>query len=98
MILTSFMVSSAELTVLVVLSHGERYGVEIMGQVSALTGREVRRIVGGLYTMLDRMERKGYIRGRWGDSGAGARRRYYAITKRGAAELLKVKQLVNSAR
>lgn len=89
------MVSSAELIVLVVLSRGDRYGVEIMDRIAALTGRKSRQIVGGLYTMLQRMEHKGLVSGRWGEAEKGARRRYYSLTRRGAAELLKVKQLVN---
>ena len=36
-----------------------------------------------LYTAFKRLEELGYISSYWGDSGAGARRRYYAITPEG---------------
>ena len=36
-----------------------------------------------LYTAFRRLEESGYITSYWGDSGAGARRRYYAITPEG---------------
>ena len=36
-----------------------------------------------LYTAFKRLEEQGYITSYWGDSGAGARRRYYAITPAG---------------
>ena len=36
-----------------------------------------------LYTAFKRLEEQGYIVSYWGDSGAGARRRYYSITPAG---------------
>ena len=36
-----------------------------------------------LYTAFKRLEELGYIASYWGDSGAGARRRYYTITPAG---------------
>jgi DNA-binding PadR family transcriptional regulator len=95
------MVSNAELTVLVVLSHGEHYGREILDRVAELTERPARLVVGGLYTLLHRMEKKGLIDGRWEDAqlddADGARRRYYSITGLGATELRKAKELIASA-
>ena len=47
--------------------------------------RSVERpaVVQGFYTAFKRLEESGYIVSYWGDSGAGARRRYYTITPAG---------------
>jgi DNA-binding PadR family transcriptional regulator len=95
------MVSQAEMTVLVVLSHGEHYGREILERTAELTGRSARLVVGGLYTLLHRMEKKGLIKGRWEeahhDDADGARRRYYSITGAGVTELRKAQDLLAQA-
>lgn len=95
------MVSQAEMTVLVVLSHGEHYGREILERIAELTGRSARLVVGGLYTLLHRMEKKGLIQGRWEeaehDDADGARRRYYSITGVGVTELRKAQDLLAQA-
>jgi DNA-binding PadR family transcriptional regulator len=89
-----------ELTILVALSHGEMYGREILNKTIELTGRRGRLAVGGLYTTLHRMEKKGLVVGRWGDDGEtsdGARRRYYLLTADGAKTISHAKSLMLAA-
>ena len=40
-----------------------------------------------MYTAFKRLEQNGLIRSYWGDEGAGARRRYYAVTEEGLLQL-----------
>ncbi|HEX9894863.1 MAG TPA: PadR family transcriptional regulator [Gemmatimonadales bacterium] len=42
---------------------------------------------GSLYPALHRLERRGWIKGRWGTSVNGRRARYYELTRRGQAQL-----------
>jgi len=65
------------------LLKSDSYGYEINKIISTLsTGRfELKEAT--LYTAFKRLEELGYIASYWGDSGAGARRRYYTITPAG---------------
>jgi PadR family transcriptional regulator len=42
---------------------------------------------GSLYPALHRLERRGWIRGRWGTSDNGRRARFYELTRKGQAQL-----------
>jgi PadR family transcriptional regulator PadR len=77
----------------------ERYGLEIIERVKALSAGEVSVPMGSLYTTLHRMEKKGLIQGRWGEevAGAGARRRYYAATGLGEQALSDMKRVLAPA-
>ena len=67
------------------LLHGDSYGYEINKVISALSSGRFELKEATLYTAFRRLEEQGYITSYWGDSGAGARRRYYAITPAGCA-------------
>ncbi len=64
------------------------YGVTIRQEIDARTGREVA--IGALYTALDRLERKGYVRSamsRATPERGGRSRRYITVTASGARAL-----------
>ncbi len=66
----------------------EAYGVSIRQQIEARTGREVSS--GAVYTALGRLERRGFVRSREGDTTpqrGGRRRKYYALLAPGADAL-----------
>ena len=65
------------------LMQADSYGYEINKVISALSGGRFELKEATLYTAFRRLEELGYITSYWGDSGAGARRRYYAITPEG---------------
>ena len=69
------------------LAKGDSYGYQINKQVHALSGGEVEMKEATLYTAFRRLENAGLIRSYWGEEGAGARRRYYAITEEGRTQL-----------
>jgi DNA-binding PadR family transcriptional regulator len=82
-----------EILILAALRGGERYGREVMEQVEALTDGRYKLALGGLYTTLHRMEKKGLIAGRWGERRSEepfAQRRYYRITGVGQKLLAEV--------
>ncbi len=65
------------------LMQADSYGYEINKVISTLSDRRFELKEATLYTAFKRLEEAGYITSYWGDSGAGARRRYYAITPSG---------------
>lgn len=65
------------------LMKADSYGYEINKIVSTLSDGQFELKEATLYTAFRRLEDAGYITSYWGDSGAGARRRYYTITPSG---------------
>jgi PadR family transcriptional regulator PadR len=64
------------------------YGVSIRREIEARTGRDVA--IGALYTSLERLERKGYLRSTMSDptpQRGGRSRRYFTLTAHGAVAL-----------
>ncbi len=75
-----------EYAVLLAVLHldPDAYAVPVRELIEERTGRPVAR--GALYTGLDRLESKGCLRSRMGDSSderGGKARRYYAVTPPG---------------
>ncbi len=65
------------------LLRGDSYGYEINKTISTISSGRFELKEATLYTAFKRLEESGYIASYWGDSGAGARRRYYTITAAG---------------
>ena len=65
------------------LMHGDSYGYSINRVIQQITQGEYELKEATLYTAFRRLEQNGFIVSYWGDSGAGARRRYYTITPAG---------------
>lgn len=65
------------------LIQSDSYGYEINKTISTLSSGRFELKEATLYTAFKRLEEAGFITSYWGDSGAGARRRYYAITPAG---------------
>lgn len=65
------------------LIQADSYGYEINKIISTLSAGRFELKEATLYTAFKRLEEAGYIASYWGDSGAGARRRYYTITPTG---------------
>jgi DNA-binding PadR family transcriptional regulator len=79
--------ASTKPIVLAILKRGESYGYEIIQQVKDITGGELDWSEPMLYPFLKRLERDGLIKSRWRLSDKGPLRKYYRLTKLGAAEL-----------
>lgn len=72
-----------EAIILARLLRGDSYGYEINKTISTLSCGRFELKEATLYTAFKRLGEQGYITSYWGDSGAGARRRYYTITPEG---------------
>lgn len=69
------------------------YGVTIRQEIEARTGREIA--IGALYTSLNRLERKGYVRSAISDptpERGGRAKRHFTLTAGGASALRRARQ------
>ena len=74
---------SAELLILSLVEDQPRHGYDI-GQLIELRSRGALRFnVASLYPLLYRLEKRGWIRGRWVEKAGQRRRRYYRLTPAG---------------
>ena len=74
---------SADLMILAVLEARQRHGYEIAKLIDDRSDGVLRFHVGSLYPMLYRMERRGWIEGKWIEKSGQRRRRYYKLTPSG---------------
>ena len=79
--------ASAEPLILALLSKGESYGYAIIQEIVERSGNQIEWTEGMLYPVLHRLERKGWVKARWGESDTGRERKYYAITTDGKKAL-----------
>ena len=77
----------AELMVLASLEDAPRHGYDIAREIDARSGGMLRFHVASLYPMLYRLERRGWITGRWTERAGQRRRRYYRLTPTGRKTL-----------
>lgn len=74
---------SAEFLVLSLLRYEARHGYDLSKLIESRSGGVVQFQVSSLYPLLYRMERRGWIRGRWVEKAGQRRRRYYSLTAAG---------------
>jgi PadR family transcriptional regulator PadR len=70
-----------EYCVLALLRERERYGFELVRELSAADGLVMSE--GTVYPLLTRLRRDGLVETTWQESSQGPPRRYYSITKKG---------------
>jgi len=75
--------SSAELLILSLVEARPRHGYEISKLIEQRSGGSVRFHVASLYPLLYRLERRGWLSGRWVEKNGQRRRRYYRLTRQG---------------
>jgi transcriptional regulator len=74
---------SAELLILSLVDTRPRHGYEIGKLIEARSHGVVRFSAASLYPLLYRLERRGWIDGRWVEKAGQRRRRYYRLTASG---------------
>jgi PadR family transcriptional regulator, regulatory protein PadR len=74
---------SAELLILSLVEARPRHGYEISKLIEQRSGGAVRFYVASLYPLLYRLEKRGWIQGRWVEKSGQRRRRYYRLTRQG---------------
>ena len=76
-----------DMLVLQTLSAQPLHGYGIAQQIEALSEDALRVEQGSLYPALERLQKKGWITSKWGESPTGRRARYYTITAAGRRQL-----------
>ena len=76
-----------DMLVLQTLSVCPLHGYAIAQQIEALSGDMLRVEQGSLYPALERLQKKGWITAKWGESPTGRRARYYTLTATGRRQL-----------
>ena len=74
---------SAELLILSLVEDQPRHGYDIGSLIETRSGGVLRFNVASLYPLLYRLERRGWIQGRWVEQAGQRRRRYYRLTAEG---------------
>ena len=74
---------SAEMLILLLVEHRPRHGYEISQLIENRSEGAVRFRVASLYPLLYRLEKRGWIQGRWVEKAGQRRRRYYRLTAAG---------------
>jgi PadR family transcriptional regulator PadR len=74
--------------ILRLISEKDRYGYEISKEISTRTQDRFQIKEATLYAVFQRLEKRGFIWSYEGGVSLGSKRRYYAITGKGRAELL----------
>jgi transcriptional regulator len=74
---------SAELVILALVEHRPRHGYEMSQIIERRSEGAVRFKVASLYPLLYRLEKRGWIEGRWTEKGGQRRRRMYRLTPDG---------------
>ena len=71
------------------LSEREMYGYEIIKEVNVRTHQVLEWKEATLYPWLHRLEQEGLIQSEWQERPDTRRRKYYTLTRKGAASLAK---------
>lgn len=76
-----------DLLILRTLLNGPHHGWAISERVQQVSSEVLSIQQGSLYPALHRLERRGWIKARWGTSENNRRAKYYELTKSGAKQL-----------
>jgi transcriptional regulator len=74
---------SAELLILSLIEDQPRHGYDIGNLIERRSKGTLKFNVASLYPLLYRLERRGWIQGRWVEKAGQRRRRYYRLTSEG---------------
>src|SRR5688572_29585085 len=83
---------STELLILSLLEGRARHGYDIGQQIERRSQGVVELHVASLYPLLYRLERRGWVAGRWVERAGERRRRYYRLTSEGRKVLAAQRQ------
>lgn len=78
-----------DLLILRTLALGPQHGWAISERVQQVSSDVLRIQQGSLYPALHRLERRGWIKARWGTSDNNRRAKYYELTRAGTKQLEK---------
>ncbi len=76
-----------DLLILKTVALEPRHGWAIAQRLGQLSSAALQIRQGSLYPALHRLERRGWLKARWGASESNRRAKYYELTRKGRAEL-----------
>jgi PadR family transcriptional regulator len=76
-----------EMLVLKAVSLGPLHGYGILLRIQQISGERLEILQGSFYTAIYRLERRGWIKGKWGESENNRRARFYSLTTAGTRQL-----------
>ncbi len=76
-----------DLLILKTLALEAQHGWAISERLHQISSETLRIRQGSLYPALHRLQRRGWIKARWGTSENNRRAKYYELTRRGRAQL-----------
>jgi transcriptional regulator len=76
-----------DLLILRTLALGAQHGWAISERVQQMSSDALRIQQGSLYPALHRLERRGFVKARWGTSENNRRAKYYELSKNGRQQL-----------
>src|SRR2546423_6496694 len=76
-----------EMLILKAVSLGPLHGYGILLRIQQISGERLEILQGSFYTAIYRLERRGWIRGEWGESENNRRARFYSLTAAGTRQL-----------
>jgi PadR family transcriptional regulator, regulatory protein PadR len=76
-----------EMLVLKAVSLGPLHGYGILLRIQQISGERLEILQGSFYTAIYRLERRGWIKGKWGESENNRRARFYSLTAAGSRQL-----------
>jgi len=74
---------SAELLILSLLEARPRHGYDVSKLIEQRSRGTLRYHASSLYPLLYRLEKRGWVQGRWVEKSGQRRRRYYRLTPQG---------------
>jgi transcriptional regulator, Acidobacterial, PadR-family len=76
-----------DLLILKTVALGPQHGWAISERLRQISSAALQIRQGSLYPALHRLERRGWIKARWGTSDNNRRAKYYELTRKGRAQL-----------
>jgi PadR family transcriptional regulator, regulatory protein PadR len=78
-----------DLLILKTISLEPKHGWAIAKRIQQISGEVLQVQQGSLYPALHRLELRGWIKSKWGETETGRRARFYSLTAVGCAQLEK---------
>lgn len=76
-----------DLLILKIVALEPQHGWAISQRIQQVSSEVLQVLQGSLYPALHRLERRGWIKAKWGNSENNRRAKYYAITRLGLRQL-----------
>jgi PadR family transcriptional regulator, regulatory protein PadR len=76
-----------EMLILKAISLGPLHGYGVLLRIQQISGERLEILQGSFYTAIYRLERRGWIKGEWGESENNRRARFYSLTAAGTRQL-----------